>query len=68
MLGGLKQNLMCTRIQRPHRNRARPAFECLSISCKGTGQQWPATGAVVLSAADLGDTVCGISRLGGGRD
>ena len=25
---------------------------CLSVSCRGTGQQWPATGA--LGAADLG--------------
>ena len=27
---------------------------CLSVSCKGTGQQWPAIGAGALSAADLG--------------
>ena len=27
---------------------------CLSVSCGGTGQQWPATGAGALGAADLG--------------
>ena len=36
-----KQNLVCTRTQRPHRDLARPAFECLSISCRYMGQQWP---------------------------
>ena len=51
-LGGLKQNLVSTR--RPHRDWARPAFECLSVSCRVMGQQWPATGAGALGAADLG--------------
>ena len=37
---------------------------CLSVSCGGTGQQWPASGA--LGTADLGHTACGISLLGGG--
>ena len=46
--------LACTRTQRPHRDRARPAFECLSVSCRGTGQQWSAAGAGALGAADLG--------------
>ena len=32
MLGGLKQNFVCTRTQRPHRDWARPGFECLSVS------------------------------------
>ena len=27
---------------------------CLSVSCGGTGQQWTATGAEALGAADLG--------------
>ena len=27
---------------------------CLSVSCGGTGQQWPAAGARALGAADLG--------------
>ena len=27
---------------------------CLSVSCEGTGQQWPAAGAGALVAADLG--------------
>ena len=51
--------------QRPHRDWARPTLGCLSISCGGTGQRWPAAGAVALAAADLGHTVCGISPLGG---
>ena len=31
---------------------------CLSVSCGGMGQKWPATGAGTLGAADLGHTVC----------
>ena len=27
---------------------------CLSVSCEGMGQQWPASGAGALGAADLG--------------
>ena len=27
---------------------------CLSVSCKGTGQQWPDTGVGALDAAELG--------------
>ena len=27
---------------------------CFSVSCRGTGQQWPAAGAEALGAADLG--------------
>ena len=38
----------------PTRDWARPAFECLSVSCRGTGQQWPAVGTGALAAADLG--------------
>ena len=37
---------------------------CLSVSYVGTGQQWTATGAGALSAADLG--MAGCSRLGYG--
>ena len=37
------------------------------ISCRGTGQQWPATGTGSLDAADLGHITCGISPLGGGH-
>ena len=37
----------------------------LSISCGGTGQQWPAAGA--WGAADLGHTACSISPLGRGH-
>ena len=32
----------------------RPAFKCLSVSCKGMGQKWPATEAGALGAADPG--------------
>ena len=34
--------------------RDKPAFESLTVSYGGTGQQWPAAGAGVLGAADLG--------------
>ena len=47
-------NHVRTRTQRSHRDWARPAFECLSVSCGGTSQQWPATGTGALAAADLG--------------
>ena len=40
---------------------------CSSISCGGMGQQWPVAGAGALNAADLGNTPCGISPLGGGH-
>ena len=36
----------------------------LSISCGGTGQQWPAAGEGALGAADLGHTAFGISPIG----
>ena len=39
----------------------------LSVSCGGTGQQWPASGAGALFVADLGHTVCGTGRLRRGR-
>ena len=42
-------------------------FECLSVSCGGTGQQWPVAGARALHAADLGHTACGISPPGEGH-
>ena len=37
---------------------------CVSVSCGGTGQQWPAKGTGPLAAADLGGIACGISPLG----
>ena len=52
MLGGLKQNLVCTR--KLHRDRAKPVFECLSVSYEGTSQKWTAARAGPLGAADLG--------------
>ena len=60
MLRWLKQNLVHTRTQRPHRDWARPDFEHLSVSCGGTGQQWPATETGALAAADLGGLPCDI--------
>ena len=44
-------NLVHTRNQEPHREGEEL---CLSISCGGTGQQWPATGTGALGTADLG--------------
>ena len=41
-------------MRRPHRDCARPAFEFLSVSCRGIGQQWPASGAGALDFAVLG--------------
>ena len=42
-------------------------FACLSVSCRGTNQQWPTAGAGIQGAVELGHTVCGISPLGGHR-
>ena len=36
------------------RDSARPAFECLSVSCGGTDQQCTATGTRAMGAADIG--------------
>ena len=47
------------------RDGVRPAFECLSVSSGGTGQQWPAMGTGALAEADLGGAACGINPLGG---
>ena len=49
---------MHARTKRPHRDWAKPAIECLSVSCGATGQQWPDTGTGALAAAELGVTVC----------
>ena len=46
---------------------SKTCLECLSVSCKGMDQQWPAMGSASLTAADLGGTMCGISPLGGGH-
>ena len=56
-------NLVSTRPRDP--TETEPEL-CLSVSCRGTGQQWPVTGAGAMGAVDLGHTVCGISPLGGG--
>ena len=54
-------------IDSPTRNWVRHAFECLSLSWGGTGQQWSAVGTGALSEAGLRGTACGISPPGGGH-
>ena len=51
MLRGLKQTL-CVPVPRDHTETESEL--CLSLSCGGTDQQWTATGAGALGAADLG--------------
>ena len=51
MLRGLKQTLCAPG---PRGATETEPELCLSISCGGMGQQWPAAGAGALSAADLG--------------
>ena len=51
MLKGLKQTL-CT--PGPGDSTETELELCFSVSCRGTGQQWPAAGAGALGAADLG--------------
>ena len=41
----------CTRTQKSTETETEL---CLSVSCGGTGQQWPAAGVGALGAADLG--------------
>lgn len=50
-----------TRIQTPPQRQAELSSD---VSCRGTGQQWPAAGARALDAADLGMAP---SPLGGGH-
>ena len=51
MLRGLKQTLCQPGPRNP--TETEPEL-CLSVSCEGMGQQWPAAGAGTLDAADLG--------------
>ena len=51
MLRGLKQTLCAPGPRDP--TETKPEL-CLSVSCKGAGQQWTAAGAGALGAADLG--------------
>ena len=51
MLGVLKQTLCAPGSRDPTETEQEL---CLSVSCGGTGQQWPAAGAGTLDAADLG--------------
>ena len=62
-----QQNFVRTITQRSHGDWARPAFDCLSVSCRGTGEQCPATGAGAPDVADLGHTMCDISPFRGGH-
>ena len=50
-----------------HKNRDRPAFECLRVSYGGMSQQWPTMRTEALATSVLGDAACGISPLGGGH-
>ena len=50
-LRGLKQTLCSSGPRDPTETETQL---CLSIFCGGTGQQWPATGARALGAAELG--------------
>ena len=50
MLRGLKQILCAPEPRDPTETETEV---CLSISCGGMGQQWPATGTGALGAADL---------------
>ena len=51
MLGGLKQTLCAPGPRGPAENE--PEL-CLSVSCRGTGQQWTHAGVGTLGAVDLG--------------
>ena len=51
MLGGLKQTLCAPGHRDP--TETEPDL-CLSVSCGGMGQPWPAAGVEALGAADLG--------------
>ena len=66
-LKGSNKPSYATGPREPTRNRASPAFECLSISCRGSSQQWPTMRTGALAAADLGATVYRISPLGRGH-
>ena len=59
---GIKSNICQRRLEGSNKSCAhqdpkipqRLTELCLSVSCRGTGQQWPATGAGALGAIDLG--------------
>ena len=53
MLRGLTQTLCAPGPRDP--TETEPEL-CLSVSCRGTGRQWPAAGAGALDAEDLGMT------------
>ena len=64
---GSNKTLCAPGLKDPTRDEARPAFECLSVSCGGTDQQWPAVATRALAATELGGAACGINLLRGGR-
>ena len=61
MLRGLKQIFCAPEPRDPIETETEL---CLSVSCRGMGQQWTATGAGALGATDLG--MAKFSRLGYG--
>ena len=69
MLRGLKQTFCTPGPKDPTETGTEVG---LSVSCRGTGQQWAAAGAGPQGAVDLGRAGCirlayGLSSLGGGR-
>ena len=50
--GGQESWCLCVIQQQPF------TLECLSVSCRGMGQQWPGKGTGALAAADLEGMVC----------
>ena len=71
MLGRHKENLVYTKTQGkewwPQKETAQTSLDCLRVSCRGMGQQWPAMGTGALAPAVLGGTVSGMSPLGRDR-
>ena len=63
---GLNKTLCIPGSRHPKRDRARPAFESLSVYCRGMGKHWSATGTGALVTAP-GRHMCGISPLRGGH-
>ena len=55
---GSNKTLCAPGPREPTRDWARTAFECLSVSCGGMGQQRPAMGTGALAVADLGGAAC----------
>ena len=52
-LGKAAMKKLPERERERERDSARPAFECLSVSCRGMDQQCTATGTRAMGAADI---------------